>query len=209
MYIEMAKMITSVMYPDWNWNNVVHRFCGISTLTRCHKLSTRHTFLSARHRHHRCRCCCYYKKGFDFVLFIVLCCCYLIDGKLIAADADGNQQSSAQIVENRISDLNSQSAPLLAVTAEEEYEDEELDDYQLLITNKSGKFDLEFILILQKNISDIYRPFHSLPSLHFENFIVQTIKFLEYNEGNVQTSDWRPKRKLKKFLKYFPHWNMS
>lgn len=126
------------MYPDWNWNSVVHNFCyGISTLTRCQKLSTRHTFLSTRHRRHR-RCCCYYKRGFDYVLFIVLCCCYLIDCKLIAADV--NFKSSAQIVEKRISILDSESAPLLAVADEDEYDDEELDEYQLLITNKSGEY---------------------------------------------------------------------
>lgn len=139
MYIEMAKMITPMMYPDWNWNSVVHRFCyGISTMTRCHKLSAQRTFSSERHRRHRHRrCCCYYKNGFDYVLFIVLCCCYLIDCKLIAAD--GNLKTSAQIVEKRINVLDSKNAPLLAVTDEEEYDDEELDEYQLLITNKSGE----------------------------------------------------------------------
>lgn len=137
-FIETAKMITPSMYPDWNWNNVVHGLCsGISTLTRCHKLSTRHTFLSARQRHRRRSCCCYYKKGFDYVLFIVLCCCYLIDCKLIAAD--GSLKSSAQNVEKRINVHSSKSAPLLA--DDDEYDDEELDEYQLLITNKSGKLN--------------------------------------------------------------------
>lgn len=153
----MAKMITPITYPDWNWNNVVHRFCyGISTLTSCQKLSTRHTFLSAKHHHlrrrHR-RCCCYYKRGlFDYVLFIVLlCCCYLIDCKLIAADA--NVKSSAQMVEQRINVLDSESAPLLAVTDDEEYDDEELDEYQLLITNKSGEFKNCLSLYISHNAS--------------------------------------------------------
>lgn len=144
MFIEMNRMIISpILYPDWNWNSVVHRFCsGILTLTRCHKvLSTRqsHKFSFARHRRdcRRRRCCCYYKKGIDYVLFIVLCCCYLIDCKLIAAD--NSIKPSAQIVEKGKNIFNSASASLLAVADDDEYDDEELDEYQLLITNKSGK----------------------------------------------------------------------
>ncbi|XP_037045395.1 uncharacterized protein LOC119080906 isoform X2 [Bradysia coprophila] len=133
----MAKMITPVTYPDWNWNSVVHRFCYvISTLTRCRKLS----ILSGRHchrrRHHRHYCCCYYRKGFDYVLFIVLCC-YLINCKLIAADT--SLKSSAQIVEKKVNRFDGETAHLLAAADEEEYDDEEIDEYQLLISNKSAK----------------------------------------------------------------------
>lgn len=128
-------MIAPITYPDWNWNSVVHKCCYvISTLTRC-KLS----ILSGRHchrRHHRHYCCCYYRRGFDYVLFIVLCC-YLINCKLIAADS--SIKSSAQFVGSKVNSLNGETAHLLAAADEEEYDDEEIDEYQLLITNKSGK----------------------------------------------------------------------
>lgn len=71
------------------------------------------------------------------MLFIVLCC-YLINCKLIAADT--SLKSNAQIVEKRVNSLEGGSAHLMAASAdEEEYDDEELDEYQLLISNKSGK----------------------------------------------------------------------